>query len=367
MTWETFRDESTDALATGDLDGAIVAARNAMSACETALGRDTVEFARCMLGIAVAHHYRSMNDGPREDASAALALSADAYAIAQRVAGAGDPRLVEFAKWHAEALIESDDLAGAARVLAQISTTLEVANSVDPDGARALTTYGKLLHRLGETARRDDVMKRATTAWETLIETDPDTALDHRRNLAATHNNLCYYLFQGENFSASVDHAWLAFEHYERCHDDGLELAPSLITVLNQNARNSYVRLDSTDYRIFKALADTLRSTPGRRAMWEGLVDELSYANEAFGVTDADIARAFLQWLREDTMPEPYSNLAITNHMLPKLRRRLMEPTRSSLLAMLPMSLQLVEAGDRSLADALNLCADGDVLGLEGP
>lgn len=102
--------------------------------------------------------------------------------------------------------------------------------------------------------------------------------------------------------------------------------------------------------RDFIPRAMRLCRTPGPRALWETLEVELQMAQLMAGMNDREIARDLLEWLR-GTDPTPTSLTDATLALaLRELRGRI---AHRSLIAFLPMNLELVLHGQRTLAEAL--------------
>jgi tetratricopeptide (TPR) repeat protein len=311
-----------------------------------------------VLIVAVAHHYRSVNGGPRVDAEEALRLALEAHATAERAAGPDDPRLAEFSHWLAAAYLELGRVAEAGDVLERAVRAIERDDRRDAVAAKVLGSFAAVLFQLKQFARLDAVVARRIAILEGLFgaATTLADAEDHRYNLAVTCSNQAYFLLDQGRSPEAEPLVERALALLEQCHDQGMVIRRGLVDVLVGNAQPIFEAVGRPERCApFVSIAESLLATPGPRALWESLRCEMELAT-ASGASDAQLAAALLRWLRGGALKDPP---AILVHVLEKLRAR-MDAPGGTLMAHFPMAMELVVQGKKSMTAALEDCAEID-------
>jgi hypothetical protein len=328
-------------------DAAIEAGEAALEKCVPG----SEEQGLVLLALARAHYHRAMDYREEEDAEAAVPLALEAHEILNTL---------DSAKTASSALQRVDRAAEALPILQPLIDAIEREGQRDIPACQALDSFGAVCWSVGDAARAIELRYRCREMQKKLIEEAPNpTAAVHRRyNLAAIDTALLYMLVHSERAAEGAPILEEILTTLEQYHEHGFAVSQGMTQRLRENLEAGFG--DGPATILWRMRIDQLTGAPGRRALWNALHAEMDMLTVLEGIDPRECARRLRMALAGQEASWPRSPEFI-EHLLRRVRLRMREEGNHTIVT-LPMTLDLVMAGERTLGDALQLCADGDEL-----
>ena len=330
-----------------DYDGAIEAGEAALEKCTPG----SEEHGLVLLALARAHYHRALDYRDEDDADAAVPLALEAHQILNTL---------DSAKTAASTLQRADRAAEALPILQPFIEVIEREGQNDIPACQALDSYGAVLWSVNDAPRAIEIRYRCRELQKKIIEAAPNplAAVHRRYNLAAIDSALLYMLVHSGRAPEGAPIVEEILSLLEQYHEYGFAIPAGTLARLRENLEQGFA--DSPAKVHCRVRIDHLGGAPGRRALWNGLLADLERLKLVHGMSERDCARSLRKALAGQEVSWPKGS-EIMAHYLQRVRRRMREPGNHTIVN-LPMSLDLVMAGERTLAETIQFCADGDEL-----
>lgn len=328
-------------------DGAIAAGEAALENCTP----KSEEHGLVLLALARAHYHRALDYRDEDDVDAAVPLALEAHEILNTL---------DSAKTASSTLQRADRAAEALPILQPFIEAIEREGQSDIPACQALDSYGAVLWSVNDAPRAIEVRYRCREMQKKIIEEAPNplAAVHRRYNLAAIDGALLYMLVHSGRAVEGAPILEEILALLEQYHEYGFAISPGTLARLRENLEQGFG--DGPAKVLCRVRIDHLGGAPGRRALWNSLHADLEMLKLVHGLSERDCALQMRKALAGEEVSWPKGS-EIMAHYLQRVRQRMMNPG-NHLIATLPMSLDLVIAGERTLAETIQFCADGDEL-----